>query len=293
MTGDIRDKASAGPEDIRALNFVRAELPFVLRRHFRQGLRSHVLEVLDPGDMEAERRGRLQGGVLSFPRARPLRMFRVFRVRFEGLKDALVEIERVKSLGRYLGPQYMARSEEFLVDYVFRGARDLLLCGLQEYVEGEILDPWSPLEEHLLEDLWLRMHPREAAGEPCSGHPGIQSAREHIGAFLFRVRRMITEASLIPDLAGVSNLILTASGTVKLVDINNISPVSPGPPIPLDDKGYPICDKSVQALVLLEQKLLGRRPDRHDPLCRKFLDPERIQAVKALEETFHRRKGGR
>jgi hypothetical protein len=293
MNEDIRDKPSAGPEDIRALNFIRAEIPFVLRRHFRQGLRSHVLEVLDPKDVDAEKSGVLQGGILRFPRARPLKMFRVFRTRFDGLNDALLEIESVKVLGRYLAPQYVARSDEFLVHYMFRGVRDLLLCGLQDYVEGEALDPWSPVEENLLEDLWHRISSREAAGKRSPRIPGIEAVREHIAAFLSCVKRMITEAALIPDLAGVSNLILTASGTVKLVDINNISPVSMSPHIPLDDKGYPICDKSVQALALLEQKLLGRAPGRDDPVYRVFLDPERMREVKAVEEIFHLRDRGR
>ena len=290
MIEDIRDKTSAGPEDIQALNFVREEIPFVLRRHFRQGLRSHVLEVLDPMEVEAERIGRMQDGLLCFPRARPLKMFRVFRARFDSLKDGLVEIESVKILQRYLAPQYVARSDEFLVDYVFQGAWNLLLCGLQDYVEGEILDPWSPVEQNALEELWRRIRNREAGCERPQ-IPGIEAVREHIAAFVSRVKRMIAEAGLIPDLAGVSNLILTPSGAVKLVDINNISPVSLTPRIFLDDKEYPICDKSVQALALLEQNLLGRPPDRNDPIYRVFLDPERVRDVKAVEEAFHR--GGR
>jgi len=293
MTEDIRDKPSAGPDDIRALNFIRAEIPFVLRRHFRQGLRSHVLEVLDPKDVQAEKSGLLQDGVLRFPRARPLKMFRVFRTRFDSLKHALLEIETVKVLGRYLAPQYVARSDEFLVHYVFKGARDLLLCGLQDHVEGEVLDPWSPVKENLLEDLWRRITDHGPAGERSTRIPGIESFREHIAAFLTCVKRMIMEAGSIPDLAGVSNLILTASGAVKLVDINNISPVSLSPHIPVDDKGYPICDKSVQALALLEQKLLGRAPGRDDPIYRVFLDPDRVRDVKAMEDSFHKGNRGR
>ncbi|EFK09225.1 conserved domain protein [delta proteobacterium NaphS2] len=47
-------------------------------------------------------------------------------------------------------PEYMANSNEFLVDYRIHGQYETLLCGLQEYVEDEILDPWAPLDRHAL-----------------------------------------------------------------------------------------------------------------------------------------------
>jgi hypothetical protein len=105
--------------------------------------------------------------------------------------------------------------------------------------------------------------------------------------FIERLKRMIVEANHIPDLAGVGNLLITRSGDVKLVDINNISRVSLDPNINLDDRGYPVCDKSIEALSLLEQTLLGRSIDRNDVIYKTFLDAKRMEEVKALEKEFH------
>ncbi|MDL1960036.1 MAG: hypothetical protein LWW99_11905, partial [Deltaproteobacteria bacterium] len=85
---------------------------------------------------------------------------------------------------------------------------------------------------------------------------------------------------------GAGNLILTRSGNIKLVDINNVSRVSFDSIISLDDRGYPICDKSIEALSLIEQKLLGRFLLRTDPIYDTFLDPERVKEVRALDEEF-------
>jgi hypothetical protein len=91
----------------------------------------------------------------------------------------------------------------------------------------------------------------------------------------------------VPDLAGVGNLLLTPEGKVKLVDINNISKVSFGSGIPIDDKGYPVCDKSIQALSLLEQKILAKAINKKDPVYKTFLESQRMRRVKALEDKFH------
>ena len=288
MTVDIRDKTAVGQKDILALNFMRPRPSVVFRRHFRQGLRSHVLEVLDPADVEAERSGRMRDGLLCFPRARPRKMFRVFRTRFRDLADGIEETRRVKTVERFLSPDFMARSNEFLVDYRIEEEWDILLCGLQEYVEGEALDPWSPAGEGLLEEIASRMAGRGSEPSGASAALFAETVRRLAAVFVDRVKRMISEAALIPDLAGVSNLILTPSGHIKLVDINNISPVSLGPGISLDDKGYPICDKSVQALALLERNLLGRSPAPDEPVYRVFLDPARVREVKTAEDAFHR-----
>ncbi len=72
------------------------------------------------------------------------------------------------------------------------------------------------------------------------------------------------------------------------MDINNISRVSFKATIPLDDRGYPVCDKSIEALSLIERKLLGCSIDAQDPLYRVFLDPERMKEVKSIEEEFLR-----
>jgi hypothetical protein len=280
MGSDIRRKNIAGPEDILALNFVRRKTRFVFRRHYKQGLRSHVMEVLDPAALSSEYSGVPEGTVRIFPRAEPIKMFRVFRTRFNKLDDAIQEILRVKTVEKHLAPDFIAHSEEFLVDYIVGRERHLLLCGLQDYVEGEPLDPWSPIQEGLLEELTRRSNP------DLSGS-GLQSARRRTADFISRMKKMIAEAGIIPDLAGVNNLILTPSGYIKLVDINNISPIGLGVDIPVDDKSYPICDKSVQALSLLEMKLLGGKPDMDDPVFRVFLDSERVAKVKEIEMAFH------
>ncbi len=261
---DIREANVVGPQDILRLNFVRTRPPYVFRRYFRQGLRSHIFEVLLPEAWRAETEGLVQEGVLRFPRARPVKMFRVFRTRFHTREEGLREIRRVKLVERYLSPESLAFSEEFLADGRVGPDRFLVLCGLQEYVDGEPLDPWA------------------LTGEEGSGRP------DRTGRFVERVKRMIRETGHIPDLAGMNNLILTPEGHVKLVDINNISRVSFSPEIPLDDKRYPICDKSVQALALLERRLTGRGPDRGEPLYAHFLNPERVRRVRIVEEDFHR-----
>ncbi len=105
---------------------------------------------------------------------------------------------------------------------------------------------------------------------------------------------MISEAGHIPDLAGAGNLIITTSGGIRLVDINNISGVSLDPSIHLDEKGYPVCDKSIEALSLIEEKILGRQVDMEADIYKWFLDPERQKALKAkealLEESGRRLK---
>ena len=92
-------------------------------------------------------------------------------------------------------------------------------------------------------------------------------------SFINRIKEMIIRMAYIPDLAGVGKLLLTPRGEIKLVDINNISGVTFGFNIDLDDKGYPVCDKSVEALSFLEEKLFGKEIDRGEPLDRTYLDP--------------------
>jgi hypothetical protein len=98
---------------------------------------------------------------------------------------------------------------------------------------------------------------------------------------------MILEARYVPDFAGVENLLITPAGDIKLVDINNISKVSFTADIRLDDKGYPVCDKSIEAVAMLEKELLGKPIDRTEKLYQIFLDPQRMKDVGALEDKFH------
>ena len=250
--------------------------------------------VLRPEDVKREKEGIERDGVKWFPKAKPLKMLRVFRTRFDRLEDATQELKRVKVVEKYLAPEYMAMSNEFLVDYHVHGKYETLLCGLQEYVEGEILDPWELLDRHSLWALFCRMTVHEEHGSR-SKQDQIEkwagTVRSKAGRALAQIRKMIREASLIPDLAGVGNLVLTPSGGIKLVDINNISQVSCEADISCDDKGYPVCDKSVEALSLLEQKLLGRSLDKTDPVYGAFLDAGRMKEVEVLEKVFHRSRG--
>ncbi len=291
---DVRNKLRLNHSDILGLNFIRSPGRFVFRRHYRAGLRSHVMAVLRPKDVEREKEGIERDGVKWFPKAKPLKMLRVFRTRFDRLEDATQELKRVKVVEKYLAPEYMAMSDEFLVDYRVHGKYETLLCGLQEYVEGEILDPWELLDRHSLWALFCRMGDREEHGTRLKQDPiekWTGTVRSKAGKALAQIRKMIREASLIPDLAGVGNLVLTPSGGIKLVDINNISQVSREADISCDDKGYPVCDKSVEALSLLEQKLLGRSLDKTDPVYGVFLDAGRMKAVQVLEKVFHRSRG--
>lgn len=289
---DIRDKARLNHSDILQLNFIRGSAPFIFRRHYRAGLRSHIMAVLRPEDMNREKEGIVQNGVRWFPKATPLKMLRVFRTRFDRLEDAIQELNRVKVVEKYLAPEYMARSNEFLVDYRINGKYETLLCGLQDYVDGEILDPWGALDQQTLRAFYCRMSEEHVGGlDDDQIIKWIEIVRKRAENALGQIRKMIREASLIPDLAGVGNLLLTLSGGIKLVDINNMSRVSCEAGIFCDDKGYPVCDKSVEALSLLERKLLGRSLDRKDPLYSTFLDSARMNEVQTIEKFFHQSRG--
>jgi len=286
MIDDVRDKPSLCEADLLALNFIRRPTRYIFRRHYRVGLRSHIMEVLRPEDVAREREGVTVDGVTWFPRAKPLRMLRIFRTRFCSLTHAEEEVGRVKAIETYLDPDHLARSEEFLVDYATGGRRQTLLCGLQEFVEGEILEPWSALDRECLIALFHQMdcsksdHPREAAEH------WLRKLRQRAETFVGQIKKMIVETRHVPDLAGVGNLLVTPTGTIKLVDINNVSPVRFRPEIELDDRGYPVCDKSIEALSLLEEKFLGPFDWREDSIYRSFLIPERVNEVEALVKEF-------
>ena len=287
MKEDVREKASLSHHEVVALNFVREPGTYFFRRHYKQGLRSHVMEVLQRDDVERERTGVVIEGVRWFPKARPIKMLRIFRAKFDGLDQALEEVKRVKIIEKYLAPDHVAMSDEFLVDYIMNRKRDFILCGLQEAVEGEILDPWSPITKAHLAELFSRMGRDVTETQDMSTERLVTRAQKRVHKFIEGVKRIVLEANHVPDLAGVGNLLLTPEGEVKLVDINNISRVSFGADIPIDDKGYPVCDKSIQALALLEQKILAKTINKKDAVYKTFLDSERMRRVKALEDKFH------
>lgn len=286
MLQDIRDQHTLDHDAVTALNFIRTDPPVRFRRHYRHGLRSHIMEILDPADVSIEQRGTLVDGIRCFPRARPRRMFRIFRSHLGTVDNALKEIGRVKIVEHYLAPDFMATSVEILVDYRGPDGWDLVLCGFQEFVAGEVLDPWSLLDSaELLPDLYHRVTAR--AGPPPLEKPAwIERLRRRVAQFGMRIKRMVREARHIPDLAGSGNLIVTPQAGIRLVDINNISSVTDGDRIDLDEKGYPVCDKSVEALALIEAKISGRPVDRHDPIYAHFLDPRRRLAVTEREARF-------
>ena len=116
----------------------------------------------------------------------------------------------------------------------------------------------------------------------------LKTALESLASLVACIKNMIMKSGCIPDLAGVGNMIMTPSGSVKLVDINNISRVSMKHQIPVDDKGYPVSDKSIQALFQIETQILGRPKDTADALYSFFLDPHRMKEVRELEMSFHR-----
>ncbi len=284
---DVRDKPRLDHEDMLRLNFIRNPGVFLYRRHYRAGLRSHIMEVLNPEDVEREKDGVIVDGLRHFPKAGPLKMLRVFRKRFNGMKDAEEELMRVKIVGKFLGPDHIAMSDEFLVHYARKDRYELIICGLQEYVEGEILDPWSHLDKTYLVSLLSHMGFERHDDSEAIADRWVGAVRENGVKLIQKLKQMILQANYVPDLAGVGNLILTRSGNIKLVDINNISRVSFDSTIPMDDRGYPVCDKSIEALSLMEQKLTGRSLDDEDSIYNTFLDPLRMKDVKKIEKEFH------
>ena len=107
MTEDVREKASLNHEAVVGLNFIRDSAIFVFRRHYRQGLRSHIMEVLKRMDVARERTGIEIDGVKWFPRAKPNKMLRIFRTKFKKLEEAIEEIGTVKIIEKYLGSNHI------------------------------------------------------------------------------------------------------------------------------------------------------------------------------------------
>lgn len=288
MAADVRDRENLNEETLKLLNFIRPAGRYVYRRHYRQGLRSHILEVLDSEDVHREKHGVVSDGIKWFPRAKPVKMLRIFRTRFIDRHQADQELQRVMMIARYLGPDCYARSNEFLVSYWVEEKYDTLLCGLQEYVEGLPLEPWGFMNPDRLAENLIR--PGIGAQKSTEQDREILIATIHRNAvdFIGRVRKMIAESGHIPDLAGDGNLLLTDNGLIKLVDINNISRVTFDHTVRVDEKGYPVCDKSVEALSQLQLKMASQPIDPADRLYRTYLDPARMATVQEIEREFHR-----
>jgi hypothetical protein len=288
MPEDVRDKKNLNEETVRELNFIRPAGRYVYRRHYRQGLRSHILEILAREDVRREKHGIVSDGIKWFPRAKPLKMLRIFRTRFDDRRQADQELQRVMMIARYLGPDCYAKSNEFLVSYQIGEKADMLLCGLQEYVEGLPLEPWGFMNPDRLAENLIRPGIGGIESTEQDRNRLIETIRRHAVDFVFRIRKMIAETGHIPDLAGDGNLLLTDDGLIKLVDINNISRVDFDNRVGVDDKGYPVCDKSVEALSQLQLKMASQQIDPADRLYRIYLDPARMSTVQSIEREFHR-----
>lgn len=288
MIKDIRDKAHISHEDIIELNFIRKPGAYVFRKYHKQGLRSQIMEMLDPDDVIKQNRGEIINGILFFPWAMPLKMLRIFKTRFDSFTDVFEEIRKVKIIEKYLPSDSYAKSEEFIVDYMWNGNRDFILCGLQEYVAGEILNPWETTGINQLENFFAGININRHNTLKMTTDQLVTRFRKKVENFIKSVKKMILEANYVADFAGLENLLVTPGGDIKLVDINNVSRVSFGPDISLDDKGYPVCDKSIEAISILEQKLLDKPIDKNETLYKIFLDPLRMKDVSNLEEKFHR-----
>jgi len=286
---DIREQAHLSGDEVKKLNFIHDSKTLVFRKYYRSGLRSHIFEVLLAKDILKETQGELIDGIRMFPRARPIKMFRILRNRFKSKEAVFQEIEKYNNLLKFLGPGLIALSEEFIADYTGMEKSRIILCGLQEYVEGKILDPWRLSGDNCLMDLFLSMPKARASARQTvvENKTNIKNAKKNIGLFVKKVRQMIVQTGYIPDLAGIGNLILTPAGDLKLVDINNIVEIKINDTILLDDKGYPSCDVSIEVLSILERDLLQKKIHMDDPLYSHFFSPERKKRVKSIENEFY------
>lgn len=285
---DILEKTSFTGDDVRRLNFI-CDLPtYHFRKYYRQGLRSHIIEVLSAADVLKETKGDIIDGIRMFPRAVPKYMLRILRTRFSTLTQALEEVKKYALLEKFLEPGLMAISNEFIVDYNGSEKNAIILCGLQEYVAGAIFDPWSISRHIPFDTLFRSMFPENRLKEKS-----LQNAFNSIGRFVKQIRNMIDEVKYIPDLAGYGNLVLTPEGDIKLVDINNIITIEENDTIFLDDKHYPSCDKSVEVLAIMEHQILKTGNLTGDPLYTFYLSTERRKRVRQLEKSFTQKRYSR
>lgn len=279
--GDILSKTSLTGEEVKQLNFLYDSSTLHFRKYYRQGLRSHIFEVLAADDIVKETKGEVIDGMRWFPRAVPKYVLRILRTRFKTVDAVFDEIKKYALLLNFLGPDLIATSNEFVVEYTGSGKSEIVLCGLQEFVEGAILDPWSLFGQDPLDTL------RQSRFSPQAPDKSwLPVALESIKTFVRHTRKMIADTGYIPDLAGNGNLILTHNGKIKLVDINNILKLKKTDAILLDDKGYPACDKSVEVLFLLEKEIIKSIDLAKDALYGHFLSAERTRRVKQFEAQF-------
>ena len=208
--GDILIKKNLTGEEVRQLNFIRDSQSYRFRKYYRQGLRSHIYEVLSADEVLKETKGEIIDGVRWFPRAAPKHVLRIMRTRFRTLNQVLDEIKKYDLVLKFLGPDLIARSDEFIVEYTGTRKSEIILCGLQEYVEGAILDPWGLYGQDPLNTFCKSRFSSENLEKNW-----MSKALESITTFVRRTRKMIVDKSHIPDLAGNGNLILTKKGEIN------------------------------------------------------------------------------
>ena len=290
---DIRDKAFIDHGDIAALNFIqKSGGPYHFRRYYKNGLRSHVMAVLKKTDVHSENQGVLVGNIRTYPKAQPVGMLRIFRKKFSRADQAFAETAGVRVLEKYLGPAHMAKSEEFIVSYLSDEEKtpQIVLCGLQAYIFGEDLDPWRLSPDRGPEKLVADGYANDFFTNKASA--AAAKIGQNAAGLTDRILSMVRQSGMLPDLAGVGNLLVTPEGELVVVDINNIATLPPNPgDIFLDEKGYPVFDKSMEALALIDQCLAGRNKVFNDAHCRVFFSPERKRRIREMEASFHREAG--
>ncbi|SDO67488.1 hypothetical protein [Desulforhopalus singaporensis] len=282
----IADREYLAGDDLGKLGFLLDSSSFFYRRHPHQGLRSHIFEILSAKDVDTESVGQMDPdlGIRLYPRARPRYMLRILRKRFTALDDVLEEVRLYKLILHYLGPDFIALSTECIVECQGEEKAKIMLCGVQEYVSGVKISPWNLTGRHPLATCFETTC--RTRGELADR---VARATGSVAIFINRIRRMIAEVGYIPDIAGNGNLIVTPSGKIKIVDINNVVPVRFDESIFLDDRGYPACDKAIEALSLFERKIVGSTKFLPDGLYQHFLAPERVDKVNRVAEQFHQK----
>ena len=263
---DIRNKNRVEHEDMVGLNFILDEPSYVFKYHRNQGLRSHVVQVISPNDYRAETEGIEVNGRKEFPRAVPDYVFRIYRSKIEP-EEAMEDIKKIKVVREYL-KENMAYSNEFIASYKKNdGAQEnyeTILCGLQEFIKGDIIDPWFCVPESYDDNF----------------------KKETIKA-IDRVKECIHETGYIPDLAGRGNFIYGKRGVV-LTDINNINKVDFSSYIYIDNKGFPIVDTSIEALSELEKAVKGSVDS--DLIYEHYLEPSRKSKCLQLRKEWSKKQ---
>lgn len=279
---DIRDIQHATSDEVNDLNFLNLTDQYVLRRHTYQGLRSHVFQILKTDDVRKENEGVIRKGVKNYPKAAPVKILRIMRTKFNNLAAVTVEIKKYKLIERYFDAESYAKSQEIIVDYNHNGKNKVMLIGIQDYVEGFRLNPWSAYIGFQIVD-FLKISGIKNIDETMA------QILKNMANFVHLLKRFILKTRHIPDLAGIGNIMLKRSGNIVLVDINNISEVSFSDPIYVDNFGYPIVDRSIEAIFCLDKFCTPNEYDKNNFLYRKFLSDSRRKKVDAIEKEFDRK----